>query len=147
MFCGSRTTHMLCVRIVSLDLFTIQDGSPGIQSPVTAEESGQDHNIITLTNGRGHDPKITHCRDKRFIRIRREPFAPFPRRFLQVETPWRRCSGLTLLNYNNIIPKQGGNYPALVFTEENRGVVSCFNPSYPDSLFCFRSHPTWSSSF
>ena len=147
MFCGSRTTHMLCVRIVSLDLFTIQEGSPGIQSPVTAEESGQDHNIITLTNGWGHDPKITHCRDKRFIRIRREPFAPFPRRFLQVETPWRRCSGLTLLNYNNIIPKQGGNYPALVFTEENRGVVLCFNPSYPDSLFCFRSHPTWSSSF
>ena len=52
---------MLCVRIVSLDLFTIQDGSPGIQSPVTAEESGQDHNIITLTNGRGHDPKITQA--------------------------------------------------------------------------------------
>jgi len=50
---------MLCVRIVSLDLFTIQDGSPGIQSPITAEESGQDHNIITLTNGRGRDPKIT----------------------------------------------------------------------------------------
>ena len=146
-FCGSRTTHMLCVRIVSLDLLTIQDGSPGIQSPITAEESGQDHNIITLTNGRGHDPKITHCCDKRFIRIRREPFAPFPRRFLQVETPWRRCSGLTLLNYNNIIPKQGGNYPALVFAEENRGVVSCFNPSYPDTLFCCRLHPTWSNSF
>ena len=52
---------MLCVRIVSLDLFTIQDGSPGIQSPVTAEESGRDHNIITLTNGRGHDPQITQA--------------------------------------------------------------------------------------
>ena len=74
-------------------------------------------------------------------------FARLPHRFLQDDTPWRRCSGLTLLNYNNIIPKQGGNYPALVFAEENRGVVSCFNPSYPDTLFCCRLHPTWSNSF
>ena len=77
-FCGSRTTHMLCVRIVNLNLFTIQHGSPGSQSPDTAEEIGQDHNIITLTNGWGRDPKITHCRAKRFIRIRLEPFRPPP---------------------------------------------------------------------
>ena len=73
------------------------------------------------------------CRDEMFISIRFGMFRPLaPRRFLQDEIHWRRGSALTLLNYNNIIPKQGRIYPALVFTEENRGVVSCSNPSYPD---------------
>ena len=48
---------MLCIRIVSLNLFTIQDGSPGNQSTVTAEDSDQDHNVAILTNWLGTRPK------------------------------------------------------------------------------------------
>jgi len=93
------------------------------------KKAGTTRQIKTDEHGWGHDPKITHGRDKRFMRIRCESFRPLaPSRFLQDGIPWGR-PGLALLNYNNIIPKQGRNYPTLFFTEENRGVVPCFNPS------------------
>ena len=97
----------------------------------------------------GYDPKITHRRDKRFIRIAFSVSAPMPPiDSCKSGTLWRRWPGLAPFNYNNIISKQGRNYPTLVFTEENRGVVACLNPGYPGALFHFRLHArTWSNSF
>ena len=78
-FCGSRTTHTMCIRIVSLIRLRSKMGAQETRAQSQPKTAARAITEPFFQMGWGHDPKITHCRDKRFIRIRLERFSPpFP---------------------------------------------------------------------
>ena len=92
-----------------------QNSRQGFGPPVPAP-------VISGDSAWGHDHKIPHSRDKRFIKIRVKGLGPpCPHRFLQ------NCFSLfafsfadpgPVLTYSNIISKRGRNYSAYVFMDD-----------------------------